>query len=177
MSLLKDIFEILRGRKDKHNDRQDAQETDDPFKKGTDFERYVVSLFNEKYFGVIAWTNDISGKHGGRWVESNFNPDLTMRFNPRNEKFAVECKYRSNLENGDLKWSYQDQIDRYNQFEQENSIPTFIVIGLGGIPSNPERMFCIPLIDAKYPVLFPSIFENFERPPNKRFFWRDGILR
>jgi len=200
MGLLDDIIRLLFGRdnrsKEKYVSEKRAQvsgktaqvsekktylsETDqfeDNFKKGYEFEKYVVELFNEDYFNVNTWTTDGSGKHDGKWVESNFNPDLIMRYVPRDEKFAIECKYRSNLEDGNLRWSYQDQIDRYNQFERENSINTFIVIGLGGDPSNPGRMFCIPLRDAKYSVLYPGTFEKFERPPARRFFWKDGILR
>lgn len=178
MSLLNGIIRALRGRDDRSKDYgSETYQTDENFEKGYEFEKYIVDLFNKDYFNIYAWTTDISGKHGNRWVESNLNPDLIMRYIPRNEKFAIECKYRSNLENGNLNWSYQDQIDRYNQFEQETSIPTFIIIGLGGNPSNPERMFCIPLKNAKYPVLYPVIFERFERSPTRRFFWGDGILR
>jgi hypothetical protein len=38
-------------------------------------------------------------------------------------------------------------------------------------------MYCIPLEEARYPALFPILFEKFERNPEKPFFWRDGILR
>lgn len=194
MSLLDKIIRILFGKDDRRREElhpkkmeelpevEEVKEVEevnlfeDNFKKGYEFEKYVVGLFNETYFKVNSWTTDISGKHSGKWVESNFNPDLIMRYVPRNEKFALECKYRSNLEDGNLRWSYQDQIDRYNQFERENSMPTFIVIGLGGTAGNPERMFCIPLKNAKYSVLYPVIFEQFERPPGRRFYWRDGIL-
>jgi len=37
-------------------------------------------------------------------------------------------------------------------------------------------MFCIPLTEAKYSGLYPSIFEKFERPPSKKFFWDGTIL-
>jgi hypothetical protein len=50
------------------------------------------------------------------------------------------------------------------------------VIGLGGDPDYPERMFCIPLAEAKYPTLYDSVFERFERDPEKPFFWKNGYL-
>jgi hypothetical protein len=37
-------------------------------------------------------------------------------------------------------------------------------------------MFCIPLKEAKYPDLYPSVFEKFERNPENKFFWKNGIL-
>lgn len=75
-----------------------------------------------------------------------------------------------------LKWSYSEQIKRYKQFSQERKIPVFIVIGLGGEPDEPEYMFCIPLEEAKYPELFTSILEKFERPSDRNFFWKNRKL-
>jgi len=181
MGLLKCISSILRGVEvGKSKDRvSETNQIEENRKKGYEFENCVVNLFDlEKYFTIITWNTDSAGKYGDKRVESNKNPDLVMRFDPSNEKFAVECKYRSKLVNGNLCWSYPKQIERYNQYEQAESIPTFIVIGLHGNPSNPERMFCVPLKNAEYPTLFPSRFEKFERlPPNKKFFWKNGILR
>jgi hypothetical protein len=52
------------------------------------------------------------------------------------------------------------------------NIPVFIVIGLAGKPNNPEFVFCLPLEEAKYPELFPSILDKYEREPqDKPFFW------
>ena len=66
---------------------------------------------------------------------------------------------------------------RYNAYSRSNRIPVFVVVGVGGSPKNPETMFCIPLNDAKYPEIFPSVFEKYERDPGKTFFWRDGMLK
>lgn len=104
-------------------------------------------------------------------------PDLTMRYLPKDKLFYVECKFRSTLYKDKLKWSNSQQLRRYQDFARENGLPFFVVIGLGGNPSYPERMFCIPLEEAKYSGLFPSIFEGLERDPDKNFFWNDGILR
>jgi len=68
-------------------------------------------------------------------------------------------------------------IKRYNAYSRSNRIPVFVVIGVGGSPKKPATMFCIPLKDAKYPEIFPSVFEKYERNPGKTFFWRDGMLK
>ena len=149
---------------------------DETVEKGNDFEKYVVSLFDENYFSISQWTSNITRKHD-RFVESDCNPDLIMRYKPKNEVFCVECKYRSALYEGKLAWSSPNQLKRYQTFATENSFPFFAVIGLGGAPASPERMFCIPLREAKYPELFPSLFERFERDPVKRFFWKDKVLK
>ena len=54
-------------------------------------------------------------------------------------------------------------------------MPLFVVIGLGGSPQYPDRMFCIPIEGIEYPALYPKIFEEYERDPRKMFFC-DGVI-
>ncbi|MFA0821950.1 MAG: hypothetical protein ACC612_03550 [Methanomethylovorans sp.] len=145
--------------------------------KGDEFEKYVVDLFDENYFSVEQWTTDIARKHD-RFVESDCNPDLVMRYTykGRDERFCVECKFRSDLYQDKLNWTNPEQLERYREYERESGLPFFVVIGLGGEPDYPERMFCIPLEEANYPALYPSVFERFERDPEKPFFWSNGYL-
>lgn len=149
---------------------------DESVEKGNDFERYVVDHFDKKYFSIVQWSTDIARKHD-RFVESDSGPDLSVRYIPINEIFCVECKFRSGLYEEKLHWSNPEQLNRYQDFARENGHPFFVVIGLGGTPSHPERMFCIPLEEARYPALYPSVFEKFERNPDKNFFWKNGVLR
>lgn len=149
---------------------------DESVEKGNDFENYVASLFDNRYFSIVQWSTDITRKHD-KFVESDAGPDFTIRYIPNNEIFYVECKFRSNLYEGKLHWSNPQQLKRYQDFDIENRHPFFIVIGFGGDPSDPERMFCIPLEETRYPALFPSVFEKFERKPEKNFFWKNGILK
>jgi len=37
-------------------------------------------------------------------VESDSNPDLVMRYKPTNEKFAIECKFRSEIKQGAIRF-------------------------------------------------------------------------
>lgn len=147
--------------------------------KGDEFEQNVVNLFDTKnYFSVVEWTSDISRKHNC-FVESDCNPDLVMRYKykSKNEKFCIECKFRSKLYKGKLSWSTHSQLNRYRKYGKENDMPFYVVIGLGGNPECPERMFCVPLEEAKYPELYPSVFEKYERDPSNMFFWKNGILK
>jgi hypothetical protein len=141
--------------------------------KGTDFEKYVIKRFPEKWFALHDWTRDTPDKTCGKRVESNGNPDLVMRYKPSDALMAVECKFRSNLYKGALNYSNASQLKRYNAYMKSAKIPVYIVIGLGGAPSNPCKMFCVPLEAAKYPALYSSIYEKYERDPTKNFFW-DG---
>lgn len=163
----------------------DEEEEDPNYQKGSVFEKYVVDLFNQKsgYFAINDWTRDNIDKSKGIYVESNTNPDLVIRYKPTNERFAVECKYRSKYYRSQkinglvVNWAAPDQIKRYNAYSRSQRIPVFVVIGVGGRPDNPEEMFCIPLREAKYPEIFPSVLEKYERTPGKTFFWRDGMLK
>jgi hypothetical protein len=148
---------------------------DESVEKGNDFEKYVVSLFDDKYFSVVQWSTDIARKHD-RFVESDTGPDLIVRYIPKDEVFCVECKFRSSLFEGKLQWSDPQQLRRYQGFAREKRLPFFVVIGFGGDPSHPKKMFCLPLEEARYPTLYPSIFEKFERNPERNFFWRKGVL-
>ncbi|HWQ48833.1 MAG TPA: hypothetical protein VN414_07790 [Methanosarcina sp.] len=144
--------------------------------KGDDFEKYVVDLFDEKYFSIVQWTTDMARKHT-RFVESDCGPDLVLRYKPTNEIFCVECKFRSKLFKGKLQWSAPKQLGRYRVFAKDNDIPFYVVIGLGGKARKPKRMFCIPIKEAKFPALSTELIEKFERSSKKKFFWKNGILK
>jgi hypothetical protein len=149
---------------------------DESVEKGNDFEKYVVNLFDDRYFSIVQWSTDITRKHD-RYVESDAGPDLIMRYIPKDEIFCVECKFRSGLFEGKLQWSNPQQLKRYQDFAREKRLSFFVVIGSGMKPYYPERMFCMPLKEAKYPALFPSVFEIFERKPDRPFFWKNGVLK
>src|SRR5690606_8266883 len=89
-----------------------------------------------------------------------------------NEIFCVECKFRSKLYKGKLQWSSPKQLGRYRTFAQDNLVPFFVVIGLGGKARKPKRMFCIPLEEAKYHAIYPEMYKKFERDPKKKFSWK-----
>ena len=149
--------------------------SDDSFVVGLRFENYVNDLFSKKYFSIVEKTHSTKTNQE-QYVESSMNPDFVYRYIPTGELFAVECKYRSGLNGDFLSWSNPKQLKRYQDFSYKRKIPVFIVIGLDGYDVEPEEMFCIPLKDANYPDLYPSVFNKFSRDPKKSFFWKDGIL-
>lgn len=152
---------------------------------GKRFEDHVENLFNKKYFKLVEKTHSFK-TNANRFVESSLNPDLIFEYMPTREKFAVECKYRTQLYNGNqLNWSNPAQLKRYLEFEYKTQIPVFIVIGLEQVyeseddPDIPDYqwfMFNIPLKEARYPSLYESVFAKFERDYDKPFFWKNGNL-
>ena len=146
-------------------EQQEISKKDANKEKDDLFEQYVVDIFKkqQKYFVINDWTRDIHDKQNGTYVESNRNPDLVIRYKPTNELFAIECKYRSGLYHNKkfkadmLGWATPEKIKQYNVYSQKNKIPVFIFIGIGGKPNNPVATVCIPLREAKYPDLYPSV--------------------
>lgn len=145
---------------------------DEEVSKGDEFERYVVNLLDERYFTIVEWTTDIMRKHH-RYVEADTRPDLLVRYDPTGEEFYVECKYRSYLYEHKFQWSTHEQMNRYLRFAYEKKLPFFVVMGLGGTPNRPEKMYCVPLQEVRYPHLYPKGMINFYHEPGKNLFW-DG---
>ena len=152
----------------------DYHTSNDPEVVGRWFEDEVQKLFSTKYFKLLEKTHSFK-TNADRYVESSKNPDFIFEYMPTREGFAVECKYRSNLnQKGQLEWSYHEQLKRYQKFAMQQRIPVYIVIGLAG--EKEDYMFNIPLSEAKYPALYESVFAKYERPLDKPFFWKNGKL-
>ncbi|MCK9593646.1 MAG: hypothetical protein M0Q91_16715 [Methanoregula sp.] len=148
---------------------------------GKRFEDHVENLFSKRYFRLLEKTHSFK-TNSDRYVESSKNPDFIFEYILTREAFAVECKFRTKLnQKGQLEWSYPAQLKRYQDFATQYKIPVYIVIGFQEDSDDeydePEGyMFNIPLSEAKYPALYESIFARYERPLDKSFFWKNGKL-
>ena len=121
--------------------------------KGREFGDYVLELFNlrddDNAFVMKEWQGDktaVSTSHplGIICPESNRHPDFV--FDYQGKGFAVECKWREKLSSNIEKDLFPtDKLAIYQRFSTERSIPVFIVLGVGGEPSNPELLYNIPL--------------------------------
>lgn len=160
--------------------------SNDPLVVGKKFEDHVENLFDKKYFTLIEKTHS-PATNTRRFVESSLKPDFIWRYEPTKERFAVECKFRTekSIDYQDrVNWTTPEQLKRYQEFQKNEKIPVFIVIGLE-IPDDEEDddfslisyMFCIPLHEAKFPALFPSVLEKYIRYWDKKFFWKNGTLK
>lgn len=145
--------------------------------KGDDFENFVAKQFNNNSdYTVISWTGDKMRKYNV-YVESDSGPDLKIRHEPTQEEFYIECKYRSTLHKGKYKWTNDEQRKRYLDFDSNNKEPFYIALGLGGSPSKPDKVFCVPLREARYVGLYPFVFEKYYHNPEVDLVWKNGILR
>lgn len=130
--------------------------------KGTAFEKYLVSKFNKDYFKILEWTGDKSVD--GQFSQSNLNPDLVISLEFKNEKypFAVECKWRKAFKEHQLRIATEEQLKRYSAFSKDRKLPTFIAIGVGGIPSNPEHLYMVPIQRLRYERAKEEYLSDFE---------------
>ena len=114
------------------------------FEKGTEFESFVVKLFNPEYFTLIEWRSDKS-IDGIFPIMSKF-PDLEFYFESKTEnlQFAVECKWREHFYQEGIELD-KFQLENYRHYEQVMQTPTFIVIGIGDTPSHPRNVYLLPL--------------------------------
>ena len=154
---------------------------------GLKFERYVLAHFDLKPyksrkktdFKIVSWTGDY-GKNEGYAIETDSEPDLIIRHLDSESKFAVECKYRSHLNNGQIDVGHKSNLVNYEKYASNNpDIPTYIVFGLEGQPDNPSRMFCVPVSHIKYVRTYVNYFKDYERNPQDMFSFNPitGILK
>ncbi len=131
--------------------------------KGKDFEKYVVERFNKTFFTLKEWRGDKF--HNGIYPISSTLPDLEYHFLSNNDSifFAVECKWRTAIYNNELEWANDRQLDTYKQFESANNTPVFVIIGIGGKPSNPNEIYCIPLRDINSNTIKSTSLKQYKR--------------
>lgn len=115
--------------------------------KGDFFERYIVDKFDPKYFKLIEWRSD-KMTTSGQFARSAMQPDLEFEFRLRGActRFAIECKWRHGFVNDEIQWcSSEAQLERYQAFAKTKKISVFVMLGVGGMPQEPQSIFIIPL--------------------------------
>jgi hypothetical protein len=150
----------------------------DSFEKGRLFEDCIIKLFNEKHFKLKKWRK--AEKVTDRsYLFDRCNPDLELIFvGARQYRFAVECKWRKEFIAGKIDWANDKQICVYEDFQHQNRIPVFIAIGVGGDPSNPEKLFVTPLNNiSRSTEVYESELIPFKRKPTRRFFYNTVQLK
>ena len=138
--------------------------------KGREFEDYVLELFRlheENGFILKEWQGDKT--LGSICPESNRYPDFV--FDYQGKGFAVECKWREKiLPNIEKDLFPRDKMAIYQQFSIDRNIPVYIVLGVGGEPSNPELLYKIPLSEIPSVLSHAKSIVEFLRPSSEAPF-------
>ena len=111
--------------------------------KGRRFEEFVVSLISDKsLFKLLAWRSDKIV--GSTYAAENLYPDLHIRHQTPwgVVEYFIECKYRSSWDK-DGNVDLSNQFLRYRNYAKEHGCELFIAIGVGGVPSNPDKFLII----------------------------------
>ncbi len=138
--------------------------------KGASFEGYVEKLFARNEWKI---EQDNTFRKLNRWVESYSNPDFVFVHRRTGRRLAIECKYKLK-EYDPIIWAYENQIENYQNFSKKQNIPVFVILGIGGKPTNPKRVFLVPLNQIKYPDVKIDYLEKFERRDPKKYFSLDS---
>lgn len=140
---------------------------------GYKFQNYVESLFPSPIYSIVHRT---SHYQDSKTLMDNL-PDLIIRANYNNSTFAVECKFRSYIQDKNFLLK-KDQLDLFKGYRDKNNMDIFIVLGSVD-PIKPDAIYVIPLKDKlfKIPYFGIDFLTNFKREHNGYFIYDKGILR
>lgn len=131
--------------------------------KGRQFEDYVVDFFDlphNKKITLKEWRGDKTLP--GVYPEGNSGPDLIFEYN--GYLFAIECKWRNHMPKDiEKELLSADRQTFFNQYAEEHTMPVYLLLGIGGLPSEPECMYIVPLMETidiftliQHPVSTPN---------------------
>jgi len=88
---------------------------------------------------LALYRTNIFEDNSKRFSEATLYPDLRLRCKETRQEFFVEAKFRSgfNQKTKKLEWSRPDQLQRYKNIDN-NELPVFFALGIGGNPADPE---------------------------------------
>ena len=113
--------------------------------KGREFEDHVLELLgvadNDK-LTLKEWRGDKSLP--SIYPEGNSNPDLVLEYD--GYPFAIECKWRSHMPQDISKELLPpDRVALFVKYSRENKLPVFLLLGIGGLPSDPDLLYLVPV--------------------------------
>ena len=131
--------------------------------KGRQFEDYAVDFFDlphNKKLKLKEWRGDKTLP--GVYPEGNSGPDLIFEYN--GYLFAIECKWRNHMPKDiEKELLSADRQTFFNQYAEEHTMPVYLLLGIGGLPSEPECMYIVPLMETidiftliQHPVSTPN---------------------
>ena len=162
------IFEVIKAA---------AKEAVKPegYVKGEKFESYAQELFGASNLWILVKRTSDYNHNAEMYEHSSLEPDFRFKHKLSNKQINIECKYRTSLnKEGMLDWCREDQFKRYKETDKYNN--TYVLIGLGGEPKAPEKLFLIKLSEIKYTKLYPSVLDKYKIRTNCLFDMKDGRI-
>ena len=130
------------------------------YRMGNDFEDYVRGMFPEERFDLLHRT-PTHEETGGKYVKSMGYPDLRFREKGTGRRFWVEVKYRSHADSdGSIVWCTEAQLSRYKHTMHGTGEKVFVIMGVGGTTSDPDKVYCLDLDLLNFTKLFYSTYRD-----------------
>ncbi|MBP3740902.1 MAG: hypothetical protein J6I41_07295 [Bacteroidales bacterium] len=128
----------------------------DELLKGREFEDYVLEqlgIANNDRLTLKEWRGDKSLP--GIYPEGNSNPDLVLEYDGR--PFAIECKWRSHLPKDiDKELLPPARAALFEKYAKERRMPIFLLLGIGGLPSDPDVLYIMSDFKAPMPTIIQA---------------------
>jgi len=125
--------------------------------KGRQFEDFFVGsldLQHDDRLFLKEWRGDKSLP--GIYPVGNSAPDFLFEYD--GHPFAVECKWRNHMPKEIAKELLPaDRQAFYLQYAREHNIPVYLLLGIGGLPSEPDSMYFVSLME---PITYSSIIQK-----------------
>ena len=134
------------------------------------FEEYVLGIFPD-VFGIERPDAD-----------GDIIPDFLVTDRSSGKKFAVVCVFQPKFktpEDGSceiLECGTFEQVRAYRQFAHFERMPFFLILGVGGLPDHPERIYTIPVEEIGCSELPREACLKYERTPAEKFSYRNEHL-
>ena len=145
------------------------EQESEALRKGIEFEGCVRRMFEGPRFDILVQSDEKGSKI----------PDFYIKEKERGFKFWVEAKFRSTLvdESIDIFETNKDRLVVLRMFQQIVRPETvFLIIGLGAPSSNPDELYCLPVMELDYPSRFRKALKErrIQHSPFTRY--EDGHL-
>ncbi len=132
--------------------------------KGENFEKFVEDvLFPEPEYDLVYKTRDFAANKDRFAKDTTRKPDFMFESSVTKQPFYVEAKFRSNMaRHGDLNVFDLNQFNRFMQIQENEGIPVYVAIGLGGDSANPDTVGILPLSAFVNESINSEKFQDFE---------------
>lgn len=139
--------------------------TPESFKKGEKFEAYTREIiFPKAKYNLLKQTHNYS-QNSKDYVKESLEPDFKFECIETKQQFYIEAKFRSEIYDGKIQFSYKAQFERYKEIGKTELV--FIIIGMGENPSKPEHVCLIPLDEIESIHLNESFLEKYTIANNR----------
>ena len=135
-----------------------------------EFEEYILGIFPDVF--AIERPD----------ADGDIVPDFLVTDTSSGKRFAVICVFQPKFktpEDGScviLECGTFEQIRAYKQFAHFERMPFFLIVGVGGLPDHPERVFSIPVEEIGCSELPKEACLMYERHPSETFTYREDHL-